>query len=446
MEATLSQSIAAPGRVEVSRPAAARIAVATLFLINGALIATWVSRIPAVQAAHGLTHGTLGLALLAMAAGAVIAMPLIGSLTARFGSDRLSQVAVVAYCALLPWLVVTSNVVPFFAALFLFGAAHGSLDVAMNAQAVAVAKRYPTPIMSSFHALFSAGGFVGAAAGGILAGFGLEPLTHFAIAACVLGIAAIFACRHLVYAGEERRHVSPVAGPSVRIPRVLGGLVALGAVALCSMVGEGAMADWSAVYLRSVVQTSEGLAAAGYAAFSVAMLGGRLAGDWLTLRFSSVTLVRTGGAISAAGLSLALLAHQPAFVLIGLACVGAGLACVVPIVFSAAGNQAGVTPGLALGFVTTMGYLGFLAAPPFIGFTAELVGLRWALAFVVATSALIVALASSVGRARSAPPEERAESILPARVPDPHDGKPERAQVEEPVLKSCQPRELLPLR
>jgi predicted MFS family arabinose efflux permease len=367
-----------------------------LFFINGALIATWVSRIPAVQAAHGLSHGTLGLAFLAMAAGAVIAMPVIGGLTSRFGSDRLSQVAVVAYCALLPWLVVTSNLIAFFALLFLFGAAHGSLDVAMNAQAVAVAKRYPSPIMSSFHALFSTGGFAGAAAGGVFAGFGLEPLTHFALVASVLGLAAFFACRRLVYASEERVRVSRTAAPNARAPHVITGLLALGAVALCAMVGEGAMADWSAVYLRNVLQTTEGLAAAGYAAFSVAMLVGRWTGDWLTSRFRTVTIVRVGGTISAMGLSLALLANQPAHVFLGLTLVGAGFSPVVPIVFSAAGNRAGVSPGVALAFVTTMGYLGFLAGPPCIGFAAELVGLRWALALVVVTSALIVALAPSV--------------------------------------------------
>jgi predicted MFS family arabinose efflux permease len=396
MEATLSHSIAAPSHSEVSRPAAARVAVATLFLINGALIATWVSRIPAIQVAHGLSHGTLGLALLAMAAGAVIAMPIIGTLTSRFGSDRLSQVAVVAYCALLPWLVVTRNEIAFFTILFVFGAAHGSLDVAMNAQAVAVAKRYPGPIMSSFHALFSTGGFVGAAAGGVLAGFGLEPLTHFALVAGVLGLAAFFACRHLVYASEERVRVSTAPVPITRKPRVFIGLLALGAVALCAMIGEGAMADWSAVYLRNVLQTTEGLAAAGYAAFSVAMLAGRWAGDWLTSRFRTVTLVRMGGAISATGLSLALLANQPACVFLGLTLVGAGFSTVVPIVFSAAGNRAGVSPGVALAFVTTMGYLGFLAGPPCIGFAAELVGLRSALALVIVTSALIVAFAPSV--------------------------------------------------
>ena len=398
MEATLTRSIATCPRAGASRPVAARVAVATLFFVNGALIATWVSRIPAVQVAQRLSNGTLGLALLAMATGAVIAMPLIGSLTKRFGSDRLSQIAVVAYSALLPWLMATSNKAAFFATLFLFGAAHGSLDVAMNAQAVAVAKRYPHPIMSSFHALFSAGGFVGAAAGGLLAGIGVEPLIHFAFAALLLGGTAVFACRHLFYADEERGTVSPAATPRMRIPGVSGGLIALGAVAFCALVGEGAMADWSAVYLRNIVRTTEGLAAAGYAAFSVAMLAGRLIGDWLTSRFRSVNVVRAGGGLSAAGLALALLAPEPTIVLLGLACVGAGLSSVVPIVFTAAGDHAGISPGVALGLVTTMGYLGFLAAPPFIGFAADAIGLRYALAVVVATSALIVALAPSVGR------------------------------------------------
>lgn len=400
MEATLSDSTGVSARRDVSPLVAARVAVATLFLINGALIATWVSRIPAIQAAQGLSHGMLGLALLSMAGGGVIAMPLVGSLTARFGSDRLCQIAAIAYSAMLPWVVVASGRVAFFIALFLFGAAHGALDVAMNAQAVAVAKRYPRPIMSSFHALFSAGAFAGAAAGGVLAGLGIRPGTHFGLAAAVLGGAALIACRHLLHAEEERGWVQTAEADIKRRAPRLGGLFALGALALFAMVGEGAMADWSAVYLRSVVQTTEGLAAAGYAAFSIAMLGGRLAGDWLTVRFNSVNLVRAGGAISAAGLSLALFTPHAAVVVVGLGCVGAGLSIVVPIVFSAAGDRVGVPPGVALAFVTTMGYLGFLTAPPLIGFAAEVVGLRWALAAIVGTSALVTALASSVYRER----------------------------------------------
>jgi MFS family permease len=400
MEATLSQNLAAHSHADAGRPVSARVAVATLFFVNGALVATWVSRIPAIQAAHGLGNGALGLALLTMAAGAVIAMPLIGSLTVRFGSDRLSQIAVVAFCALMPWLVASSNNVLFFAMLFLFGAAHGSLDVAMNAQAVAVAKRYPNPINSSFHALFSAGGFVGAAAGGVFAGFGIEPLAHFALAAAVLGGAAALVCRHLLFASEERTAISTAEGPRLKMPRISIGLLSLGAIALCAMVSEGAMADWSAVYLRNILRTTEGLAAAGYAAFSVAMLVGRLLGDPLTSRFDPVMLVRGGGAIAAAGMSLALFTHEPVGVLIGLACVGAGLSSVVPIVFTAAGDHAGISPGVALGLVTTMGYLGFLAAPPFIGFAAEFFGLRCALAVIVASSALIIALAPSVCRSR----------------------------------------------
>ena len=403
MEALLDQLWTSHAQTQTRpKPRAARWAVATLFFINGALLATWVSRIPAVQAAHGLGNGALGLALLAMALGAVVAMPLVGSLMTRFGSDQLSRITVLIYCAMLPCLILAPSTAMFFVALFLFGASHGALDVAMNAQAVAVEKQYRAPIMSSLHALFSTGGFVGAGLGSLLAGNRFTSLLHFSLIAVVLGAVALLTFPQLLQA-EEQHELGSTSDEEqrARFPMPSRGLLALGAVALCTMVGEGAMADWSAVYLRNVIRTTEGLSAAGYVAFSIAMLVGRFFGDWLTARVDSVRLVRISGTVAAAGLSVALLTGQPGAILVGFACVGVGFSTVVPMVFSAAGRSPNVAPSVALASVTTMGYLGFLAGPPFIGFVAELFGLRMALGIIVATSLLIIALAPSVRRAAS---------------------------------------------
>jgi hypothetical protein len=304
---------------------------------------------------------------------------------------------VLLYCAFLPLLAAAPGTLLFFASLILFGAAHGALDVAMNAHAVAVDKRYRLPIMASFHALFSTGGLVGAAAGGGLAAMGLTPLAHFSSFATLFAATALAVSPHLLKsAGETSLQPNPAHGKKSAFGFRTPGLAALGTIAACIMMGEGAIADWGAVYLRNVRLTSESVAATGYAAFSIAMAAGRFCGDGLTTRLGEVRLVQTGGVLAATGLSIALLVPGTAATLLGLAGVGLGFSGIVPIVFSAAGRTPGAEPGVSLATVTTMGYIGFLIGPPLIGFAAEWIGLAGALGLVVATSMLSVALARTV--------------------------------------------------
>lgn len=377
-------------------PAASRVAVAILFLMNGGLFGTWVSRIPAVQTGRGLSHATLGLALLAIAAGALVAMPLAGRLAARFGSHRVCQLCAVFYALALPMLAIAPGFMLFVTVLVGFGACHGALDVAMNAQAVVVEKRYRRPIMSSFHALFSVGGLAGAAIGGLVASFGVSPTPHFIGAAVtLLAVAVVIAFPHLIpdqQLGSRREHSK--AGSRFSLPP--RALLAIGAVAFCAMVGEGAMADWSGVFLKQALQASDGFAAAGYAAFSATMVGTRLCGDALSTRLGPVNLVRLSGAVAVLGMIFVLVGPSPGMAMLGFALVGAGFATVVPVAFSAAGRASGVSPSAALATVTTIGYLGFLVGPPIIGFVAEWLGLRGALALIVISSGMIFALAPAV--------------------------------------------------
>jgi fucose permease len=283
-------------------------------------------------------------------------------------------------------------------ALFCFGAAHGALDVAMNAQGVAVEERYRRPIMSSLHALFSLGGLVGAGLGSLVATAGISPLTHFSAAAILLGgSTALVAFPRLLDAREtEALDLPDEITNKPRFTWPSPPLLALGAIAFCTMVGEGAMADWSAVFLRQVAGASEGVAAAGYAAFSVAMAVGRFGGDWLSARLGPVAIVRLSGLTAATGLGLALLSGRSELALVGFGAVGAGFAIVVPQVFSAAGRTPRVSSGVAVATVSTIGYFGFLVGPPFIGFLAELIGLRLALGSIVVTSAFLIGLAPQV--------------------------------------------------
>jgi MFS family permease len=371
-----------------------------LFFTNGLLLATWVSRIPAIRTSLGLSHGTLGVVLLGVALGALMAMPVAGWGAARFGSHRVCRVVAVAFCATLPWLATAPGAWWLAVALFCFGAGNGALDVAMNAQAVAVEERYRRPIMSSFHALWSLGGLTGAALGGLAAAAGLSPLAHFTVAAALLGGTTVaVALPRLLDAGEAQVHATNIRTDERRgFAWPPGTIFALGAVGFCIMMGEGAIADWSAIFLRDSVGASEGLAATGYAAFSIAMAAARFLGDALCARFGAVTLVRAGSTLAAVGLAFGLVIDSPAAVLLGFAAVGAGFATIVPQVFSAAGRTPGIAPGPALAMVTTVGYTGFLVGPPLIGFAAEHLGLRAALGIIVAMSAATIVLAPSVGR------------------------------------------------
>jgi MFS family permease len=365
--------------------------VLATFGCNGAGLSTWFPHIPAVQRKLDLGDGLLGLALLGTPVGALIAMPLSAWLIARFGSRRMTRASALAFFLALPLPAVASNLPSLVAALMLIGAANGLLDVSMNAQAVAVERRYRRPIMTTFHGVFSLGGLAAAGLAVVVVGRGVDAGSHLFVTAVLLGAAALTASRWLLPDAVEP---GGVGGPV--FVRPTGSLVLLGLVAFCVLLGEGAMADWTAVYLRNVLETGAGVAAAGYAVFSATMAIGRLSGDRLTARFGPVTMLRGGGLVVALGLGAALLTGLPVAALVGFACVGAGLSCGFPIVLSAAGRVPGIASGTALAAVTTMGYVGFLAGPPVIGLVAEVTTLRVALGLVALLGATIALLAPTV--------------------------------------------------
>lgn len=385
------------------RPRAARWAVTAYFLVPGIVFGSWVARIPAVKRSLGLSDGELGIALLGIAAGALLAMPATGWLIARWGSRRITIIAGVAICGALvlpPW---ATGLLPLMLTLALLGAANGTLDIAMNAQAVAVERRYRRPIMSTIHGAFSIGGLTGAGTAGLVATWGIGVRPHLLGVAVVMLLVVVVAAPRLLPA----RDAGGTGGPAFARPsRALTGL---GAIAFCSLLIEGAMADWSAVYLRETLETSAGLAAAGFAAFSLTMAGGRFTGDRLNARFGPVAIIRGGGALVVLGLGLGLVIATPIAGLIGFALVGAGLAATFPVVLSAAGRAAGASAGATIAAVATVGYTGFLAGPPVIGLVAEVTGLRAGLGVVVLLGAAMVGLAGAVAAPAldKAPEEQR---------------------------------------
>jgi MFS family permease len=369
------------------------MAVLGIFFLNGFGFGSWAVRIPAVQERLDLGEGLLGLALLGMAAGSLVSMPLAGGLVSRLGSRPVVGATGLGFFLALPLLAWSPSLALLVPALAFAGASGGSLDVSMNAHAVAVEKGQGRPIMSSFHAAFSLGGLAGAAVGGGVAAWGVGVAPHLAsVSALSLAVFALAYLRMLP-ADEDRGESGEPA-----LARPTRALAGLGVISFCVLLGEGAMADWSAVYLKGTLGTGPGFAAAGFAAFSAAMVAGRLLGDRVTARFGPVALVRAGAAISAVGLGISLTVAHPAAALVGFACAGLGFSIVFPTALSAAGRTKDSATGPAIAAVATAGYFGFLVGPPSIGFVAEGVGLGGALFIVVALSAAIVVLAGSVGR------------------------------------------------
>ena len=381
----------------VPTPRAARLAVLTLFFVNGTVLSSWVPHIPLIKERLGLSEGVLGLALLGTAVGAITAMPLAGVFIARLGSQRVMRVATVAFCLSLPLPVLVPTLPFLVIALVIFGAGNGAMDVAMNAQAVGVEKAHGGAIMSSFHAFFSVGGLAGSSLGGLLLWAGVSPAIHVLLVTFVFGLVGLVALRWL---WVDRAEDAEAGGPT--FVRPTGPLLALGVLAFFVLVGEGAVADWSAVYLRDTLGTGAGLAALGYAAFSLMMALGRFTGDRMVARFGPVPLMRSSAALAAAGLGAGLLIGRPVVAILGFGCVGLGMSNLIPILFSAAGRTPGVNAGTAIAAVSSAGYFGFLAGPPLIGLLAELTSLPAALGLVVLFTALVAVFAHAAGHATKA--------------------------------------------
>jgi MFS family permease len=372
-------------------PRAARGAVSTIFFVNGMVLASWLPHIPAVKGWHAISDGELGLVLLFMAVGALLALPAAGWLVARAGSRRVTSASAIALCIALPLPLLSPNLISLSLSLALLGACNATLDVAMNAQAVAVESGYRRAIMSSFHGLFSLGGLAGAVIAGTLMGVGVGDIAHV-VAVALTAMLAVACCLGRLVTDEPR-----AAGPSTRsTARPTLALLALGGFAFCGLLAEGAVGDWSAVYLHDTLGSSAAVAAAGFAAFSLTMAAGRFGGDRLVGRFGSAAVLRASSAVAAAGLAGALGAGTPAAGIVGCGLVGLGISNVIPILFSAAGRVADVEAGPALATVATTGYFGFLAGPPLIGLVAEAAGLRIALGIVCALCAVITAGAGMV--------------------------------------------------
>jgi MFS family permease len=386
MEAALQQTRARTGL------AGAWWAIVARFLLHGLIVSTWVSRIPAIQTSLALTNAQLGLCLLGTAVGSIAAVPLTGWLVSRYGSKPVTTWSTVAFSLALIAPALAVNAATLFAALALFGATAAANDVSINSQAVSIETALAEPTMSRFHAMFSVGGMIGASLGGLIAWHGVEPRAHLAMASILFLLIALFTAPLLLDAQDH----APKRSGTLALKRIPPVLLTLTAIGFCMFLSEGAMADWTAVYLKQVLVAGPAVAATGYAVFSAGMAIFRLLGDAITTRLGPVRTVRAGALVAAAGLSIALAAQSPSWALPGFALTGAGFSVIVPLVFGAGGRVRSVPRGAGVAIVSGSGYIGFLFGPPLIGIMAQQTSLRTALCLVVVLSLIAATLAPAV--------------------------------------------------
>jgi MFS family permease len=370
-----------PSEMEVKWP---KWALSMLFLVDGAGFGTWAAHVPVFKQFLHIENGSLTVVLISVIVGALITMPLTGQLIARYGSRRVIRVAAISYVLMIALLAQASSFLLLVIFAGLFGAAKGAFDISVNAQAMAVEKHYGQSNMSFFQGCWSAGGLLGAGAAGLMLQHQGTVRADLSFTAGLLGLCSIFTLPLLVDETVRPRAISKFVWPNAALLRI----AVLGSFGL---LAEGAIADWASVYLHSNVGVTLPLAAAGYAAYAIAMAAARFSGDWLALHISGKNILHGSGLLIAAGLGCTLLSHSWWPAVAGLMLAGTGVANIVPVIWGVAGRDTRMGAGPAISATATIGYCGFLTGPPIIGSLAVLIGLRQAMGVIVLAGIIVAA-------------------------------------------------------
>ncbi|MDB5948113.1 MAG: putative transporter [Ramlibacter sp.] len=368
-------------------PGAATWALRAQFFVAGALFATWGVHVPSIKAHYGLGEQALAIAMMAAGLGSVAALLYAGKVLARHSPRRIIPVLALVCTAAIGSLLLPGAYGWLLLLMLAYGMAAALFDVAINDEATVIERGAGRPLMSGFHCMFSLGGMAGAASWRLLSAAGVSPMQHLAGAAGALASLALAASAFML---RQDRAVA-AGGSPLSLPR--GPLLLLGVLAATGLVAEGAMYDWSVLYLRQELDAPASTASLGYASFSAAMAAGRFGGDRVRARMSPVALLRSSGALAVIGMGLALAAAHPWAALAGFALVGLGFANVVPVLFSAAGQVAGVPPAQGIAAVSSVGYFGMMVGPPLIGFIAQVRSLSAGLLVVIVFAVLVSGLA-----------------------------------------------------
>ena len=373
----------------------ARIATNILFFLNGISFASWASRIPDVKEFLKLGDAALGAVLFAMPIGSLSALPVAGLIINKFGSRKIALFSMLFYCVSMPLLGYADTTLQLAIALFIFGFGGDMLNISMNVQAVNVEKMQQRSIMSSFHAVFSVGFMVGAALGGFIDSENVSVFNHLTFIGFSDLLVGILIYRFLIKTDQQTDNAQPLFALPDR------GLVLLGIIAFCGMLSEGAMADWSTLYYKQVLNNSSGFATAGFTAFSVMMVIGRVFGDKIVNSFGLRKTLLINCLIVFLGMIIALISLNPISIVIGFGVTGLGLSTIVPLIYSEAGHSKTMSAGVALAAISTVGIGGFLLGPVLIGFLSEFSSLRIALSSLIILGLLGAFLTTKINENKS---------------------------------------------
>lgn len=365
-----------------------RWAARAQFFCSGFVFATWGVHIPTIKAHYGVDEAELGLAMLAAGVGALLGLTQASRWIGRHGARRTAAICGVTYALLLAGLLAMPDYPALLGLLAVFGIATSVFDVAINTEAAQLELRDGQPLMSGMHGMFSLGGMVGALTGGAALAAGLRPQFHLVLVAAAMALTIAVAARSML---PREATASSGADHGFRLPR--GTLALLGVLAALGLVAEGAIYDWSVLYLQQELGSPQQQAALAYASFSAAMALARFGGDAMRARFTPAVLLRGSALLAAGSMAMVLLTDRPWLALIGFAGVGVGFANVVPILFAASARVPGMAPARGIAAVSALAYLGFMAGPPVIGFLAQASSLTHALYVVVAFAAALAASA-----------------------------------------------------
>lgn len=369
-----------------------RIAVSIFFFCQGLCFATWASRIPDIKTSLHLTDAALGSILLALPAGQLTAMPFSGRLVTRFGSKKILRICAILYAFSLTNIGLATQGWQLALGLYLFGVFGNMCNISVNTQAIRAEKLYGRPIMTSFHGVWSTAGFTGALLGLLMKALHVSPYPHFWIATALVVILIAAFQVYLQPGAAAMTEKKPF------FSKPDGMLVQLGIIGFCSMASEGAMFDWSGVYFQDVVKAPAALTILGYTSFMIMMASGRFVGDRLIQRFGRKKMLQISGILISTGLFISVLFPQIVTATIGFLIVGFGVSSIVPMVYSSAGKNAKIPPGMALAAVSSISFLGFLMGPPLIGYIAQISSLRYSFACI---GLLGIAITIMVSRLRA---------------------------------------------
>jgi len=353
-----------------------RTAISFYFFFSGLVFSSWASRIPDVKDMFGLNEAELGAMLFMLPLGSLLTMPFAGWVVHRFGSKTISMAALFLYAVVLYFISMVNTVSSISLLLFLFGIIGNFTNIAMNTQGISIQHQLGKPILSGLHAMWSLGVFLAAGISGwtMSAGFSLQ--THFAIISISTAMVGICFSFSLIKDYSSNTALQKV----FVLPNK--GLLMLGTLCFCVAMVEGAMADWSSLYYRQVVNQLNKVSTLGYTAFALCMALGRFFGDRLLQSFSHSFVLKLNGILIFLGMTLSLSYPVPVAVIAGFALVGFGVSSVIPIVYMLSAKTKSMTPSAAIAAVSSIGFSGFLFGPPIIGFIAQETGLRFALSIV----------------------------------------------------------------